>query len=308
MVFLLGNCAKHPIMVEPINKIPVTRAKQVRPLSTFSQVDIQGKINVSLHTGYKQPLVILQGDPRDLTQVSVLVKDNTLYMALGSGLPKFGSIVAEVRAPSLARIRYIGSGYLTGTRLNSRQLDVVLSNPGVTNLGGNISLRSLKVIGDGSVRISGISSPYLRLCLKGSPKVQLSGVAGMASLNMDGAGWLSFYWVKSETLIIRARKAAKIQLAGAVHKLDVELWGSAQFRGRYLRAQRSFVKTHDHSMAEISTAKHQSNLATDASDIYYFNLPNTRADFMGFDGSVLDMREWDQPELRNFDRYNKQFP
>jgi hypothetical protein len=88
----------------------------------------------------------------------------------------------------------------------------------------------------------------------------------------------------------------------------VELWGVAQFKGRYLRAQRSFVKTHDKSVAEISTVNHQSNLATDASDIYYYNIPNTRADFMAYNGSVLDMREWDRADMQNFNRYNKQFP
>ena len=84
--------------------------------------------------------------------------------------------------------------------------------------------------------------------------------------------------------------------------------GSSQFKGRYLRAQRSFVKTHDQSVAEISAVNHQSNLATDASDIYYFNIPNTRADFMAFNGSVLDMREWSQYDTEEFTRYNKQFP
>lgn len=29
---------------------------------------------------------------------------------------------------------------------------------------------------------------------------------------------------------------------------------------------------------------------------------------MAFNGSVLDMREWGQSDLKDFDRYNKQFP
>ena len=105
-----------------------------------------------------------------------------------------------------------------------------------------------------------------------------------------------------------AKKAAKIQLAGIVNRLEVELWGAARFKGRYLRAQRSFVKTHDKSVAEISAVNHQSTLATDASDIYYYNIPDTRADFMAFNGSVLNMREWSLYELQEFTRYNKQFP
>jgi hypothetical protein len=169
-------------------------------------------------------------------------------------------------------------------------------------------LHVLDIKGSGLTQISGISSQNLQLHLQGTPKIQLVGMANLANLNVEGSPSISFYWVKTETLTIRAREGSRIQLAGAVNRLDVELWGHAHFKGRYLRAQRSFVKTHDHSVAEISVANHQSNLATDSSDIYYYNLPNTRADFMAFDGSVLDMREWNRAVMRDYTRYNKQFP
>src|SRR5690606_38096143 len=106
--------------------------------------------------------------------------------------------------------------------------------------------------GNGLVHISGVSSQNLQVSLQGNPKVQLTGMASLAKLNIDGGGWLSLYWVKSDTLTINAKKTAKIQLAGIVNRLNVELWGNAQFKGRYLRAQRSFVKTHNKSTAEIS--------------------------------------------------------
>lgn len=307
MVFLLAACVHHKPKM-PSEPVQASRIKQVRELSSFNQIDAQGKININLHTGYKKPQILLSGDPRDLVQIKTVVSNNTLYLALGKGFPQFGPIYADVRGQFLNKVRFQDTGTIMGDHLYTRALDVYLVNTENVKLGGSIGLRVLDIRGKNSVQISGINSPNLLLHLEGSPKVQLSGVANITSLTMKDSAWFSFYWIKSNTLKIRAESKAIIQLAGAVNRLDVELWGNARFKGRYLRAQRSFVKTHEHSVAEISVANHQSNLATDASDIYYYNLPNTRADFMAFDGSVLDMREWDQIDFKDFDRYNKQFP
>ncbi|STY27978.1 Protein of uncharacterised function (DUF2807) [Legionella wadsworthii] len=306
--FFLTSCAHRA----PKNELPppeVIKTKQVRRVPSFNQVHVEGQINVSLHTGYKEPQVILSGDARDLTTVKAEVTQNTLYLSLiGKGSPLHAPIYAEVRGQFLNRLMAKKTPIVTGDRINTRLLDIYLEDTDNVRLGGSIGLRVLDVKGKGLVRINGVYSPNLQLHLQGSPKVQLSGMVNLANLNMQGDAWLSLYWVKTDNLTVRAKNKTRIQLAGAVNRLDVELWGNARFKGRYLRAQRSFVKTHDHSVAEISVAKHQSNLATDASDIYYFNLPTTRADFMAYNGSVLDMREWNQFDLKDFNRYNHQFP
>ncbi|MCE0722211.1 GIN domain-containing protein [Legionella resiliens] len=308
IVFLLASCAHHAPKNQPLPPPQALKTKQVRQVSAFNQVNLQGQINVSLHTGYKKPQVILSGDARDLAAIKAEVTQNTLYLVLGTGYPKFGPVYAEVRGQFLNRLMANGTPLITGDRLHTSMLDVYLVNTGNVRLGGSIGLRVLDIKGKGLVQISGITSPSLQIHLQESPKVQLSGIANLSNLTMQGNAWISFYWVKTDNLTVRAKQKTTIQLAGAVNRLDVELWGNARFKGRYLRAQRSFVRTHDHSVAEISAVKYQSNLATDASDIYYFNLPTTRADFMAYNGAVLDMREWNQYHLKDFTRYNKQFP
>lgn len=315
IVLLLAGCSHHrhaASSVVAVAKTPVGpitgSSKQFRKMSSFNQVDVQGQININLHTGYQRSQVILHGDPRDLAQVKTVISQNTLYLVVGNGAPRFGAIDADIQGRFLNRFQYKGAGRITGKQLHTSLLDLYLDNPGPTALGGSIGLQNLDIKGPGTVQISGIHSHNFHINMSGSPKVQLTGLVKLAKLHINGDGWLSLYWVKSDHLQITAKKAAKIQLAGIVNRLEVELWGTARFKGRYLRAQRSFVRTHDRSVAEISALNHQSNLATDASDIYYYNLPNTRADFMAFSGSVLDMRDWGQADLRDFNRYNKQFP
>lgn len=309
IVFLLAGCVhKSPKMPTPMLKPSVGSTKQIRQPGSFTEVNVKGRINVSLHTGYKQPQVILTGDPRDLAQVSTVVMHSALYLVVGEGAPKFGAINADIRGRLLDSFRYEGAGSITGNQLNTTYLDLYISNPGTTHLGGSVGLQNLEVVGPGQVQIDGVRSHNLTVRLKGNPKVQLTGFASLAKLYIDGDAWFSLYWIKSNYLWIRATNTAKIQLAGIVNRLDVELWGRAIFKGRYLRAQRSFVKTHNYSVAEISAVYHQSNLARDASDIYYFNIPTTRNDFMAFNGSVLDMREWNEWDMRDFNRFNKHFP
>jgi hypothetical protein len=306
IVFLLASCAHHGS--KRLEATATNSTKQYRQVMSFTQVDVQGRVNINLHTGYKKPEVILTGDPRDLAQAKTVVNGTTLYVTLGTGYPRYGAVNADIRGQFLNRLSYKGVGIITGSQLHTSFLELYLANQGTTQLNGTIGLQILDVDGGGLTRISGINSHDLQIHLKGKPKVQLSGLVTLSKLNIDGDGWLSLYWVKSNNLTIKAKKAAKIQLAGIVNRLEVELWGVAQFKGRYLRAQRSFIKTHDKSTAEISAVNHQSNLATDASDIYYYNIPNTREDFMAFNGSVLDMREWSQYDMQEFTRYNKQFP
>ncbi|MFA6303421.1 MAG: DUF2807 domain-containing protein [Legionella sp.] len=309
LILFLTGCVHHGQRPLSVKAEPVAATKTTRYIKAteFNQVDIQGHINVSLHTGYRNPQVVLKGDPRDLAYVQAKFIGGTLYLVLGSGYPRFGEVSVDIQTRVLNKFKYLGAGVIRGTQLNSSYLELYLDNQGTTQLGGYLSLRKLYINGGGLTQINGINSPYLEIYFKGDPKVQLTGIANISKLNME-AGWLSFYWVKSDILTIRARKAAKIQLAGVVNRLDVELWGNSKFKGRYLRAQRSFVKTHGKSVAEISSVNHQSTLATDASDIYYYNLSKTRADFMGFNGSVLDMRDWNNSFIKDFDTFNKQFP
>lgn len=308
-VFLVTGCLhqkqKTPLL--PELNTSTSCVKQVRGLSSFNQINVQGRINMTVHTGYKQPQIILRGDPRDLEQVKTLITYTTLYVLLDKAYPQHAPVHVDVRGRFLNKFRYEGDGAIRGSQIQTRYLDLDINNQGTTELGGHIGLHQVRISGNGSTRITGISSPWMYLHLSGTPKVQLNGLVTLAGLKIDG-GWLSLYWIKSDNLKIRAKEGAKIQLAGVVNRLDLELWGNALFEGRYLRAQRSFVKTHDRSLAQIDAINHQSSLAMDASDIYYYNIPDTRADFMAFDGAVLKMREWSPSDFKDFTRYNKQVP
>lgn len=273
--------------------------------SNFSQVDIQGKYDVNLHTGYKKPEIIIRGTPTDLNNIQVELKGGSVVVRPLSKSPLCAPVVIEVNARFLNAFSYSGRGLITGPRLSSELLDLKLNNTNRTVLGGHINLRKLEVRGPGYVEISGIYSSSILLKMLGQPHIKLVGVAPLSYLSAEGDGSLGLYWVRSDFLAIRLKGSSYVQLAGIVNKLDVELWGKAHFNGRYLRAMRTFAKTHDHSVAEITSIKRQHTLATDASDIFFYKIPEMKADFMGFNGAVLDMRDWNLMLTEDYTRYNK---
>lgn len=306
VVVLLSGCPHRAQIQSQASEPPLmAKVKQSRPVASFNRVYIDGKIDVTLHTGASKPHVIVTADPRDLPYVTTTVYNGSLHVTIGAGYPHFGRVNVEIFGHYLNDFEYHGAGVIKARGLRTSLLDLLLDNQGETRLQGNIGLHQLKVMGSGYTEIRGIQSAGLLISLSGKAKVRLAGVVNISHLDLNKDSWLSLYWVKSRLLTIRARDNSKLQLAGVADKLDVELWGTAQFKGRYLRAERAFVKTHDKSVAEISAVKRQHTLARDASDIQFFNIPVMKADFMANDGAVLDMRDLSLPFIQEYNQYNK---
>ena len=305
-VLLLTGCPHSHEMHAPKVSVPAVHSGQEhRQVAVFTRVKVKGHLNVSLHTSYSHPQVILRGDPRDLPFVITTVTNGVLHVTLGTGHPYYAGVDVEIHSHHLSAFEYHGVGTITAPNLHSSSLDLVLDNPGRTTIHGQIELRKLELKGGGYTEISGINSPYLQINIADQSTVRLAGVVNLATLDMRHGGRLSLYWVKSRQLIVRGADKAFIQLAGFTSQLDVELWGEAHFNGRYLRAQRAFVKTHGKSVADMSAVMRQHTLASDTSDIHFYNLPAMKADFMANNGAVLDMRDLGMPFLQENTPYNK---
>lgn len=303
LLCLLG-CHPTPVVNASSSIKPVKGVTQSRQLPPYNQVQVKGHINISLHTGYRRPQVILRGDPRDLQQVITLVENRQLLIKVGEGYPKYGQIAAEVRTQQLNSFSYDGYGTVMGPKLYSKSLTLSINNAGNTQLGGTIYLTKLTAYDSSNIKLNGVRGFETQIIMIGNPRIELSGVINLGTLDLRGNGFLSAYWLKNKHLTIREHGNISIQLAGFVNFMEVELWDNAQFNGQYLRANRAFVKTHDHSMAKISAVRRQHTLASDASDIYFYNLPETRADFMAFNGAVLDMRDWNLFSEQEYTAYN----
>ncbi|MCH9756344.1 MAG: DUF2807 domain-containing protein [Gammaproteobacteria bacterium] len=298
-----------PQLIEPQQLHPVT---QVRPVPAFTQVYIQGPFNVRLKTNkHQKPSLKLYGDNVDLTHIQTYVKQGVLYVSvgpkkghIGKHRLRMGQVKLDINVPHLHGFVYRGEGDITAHNIHASPLNLWIMNSKQSTWDGSINLRRLVVSGSGTTKITGIHSEDLRVTLVGSPKVELKGKANLRRLNMDGKGELSFHWVKSTDLIVRLAGASRLMLAGTVNRLDGVFSGKSHFDGRYLRVKEAFVKTNDEAVSDIAVVDIQHTLARDKSDIYYYNLPLFRSDFMARNGAVLDMRPEDLILLQNDTAYD----
>ena len=277
---------------------------QAQALRSFHQVQVVGNLNVILRTNSNNPGVKLSGDPRDLARVTYTIRNNTLYVQLCKGYANLAPIMVEINARYLTAFSYQGNGTINGMNLTTNAMDLQINNSGSTMLNGKIGLRRLVATGNGKIKIQGVYTKFLNVKLAGNVHLIIKGKVNVASCEMKDNSWLSVFWVKSHYLKIRNYGLSFVQLAGVADTVDVELWDKARFHGQYLRAQRSFVKTHNNSQAEVSSVYSQHTLAKDFSNIYFYNLPLMKANFMAEDGSVLDFREWDRPFYQEPTPYN----
>jgi hypothetical protein len=287
---------------------PIKTPPQHLAIPSFSAVKIRGIMNVNLHTGYSTPALTLMGDPKDLANVKIEVVEDVLFISLKEPASPNNVLSVDIRTRYLNGLEYHGTGTITGDHLRANLERLVIDNHGPTTLKGTVLLSYVNIRGDGLTQISGVKSRHLHVKLAEHAKLRLTGLAALKHLEMEGNSWFSLAWIKTPTLILCASDKAYIELAGIVNKFDAKLQGSAKLNARYLRARRAFVKTHDNSVAEIAAIAHQHTLATDASDIRFYNLPDMKTDFMNFDGAVLDMRAFNtayDEEPRAYDNYNR---
>ena len=292
--------------------LPSQTTAFIAPTSTaaaFTRVQVNGDIDVALHTGNLHPHVIIQGTPEDKARIKVVIKNGILHISESEKHSKKniheGRALAEIHAHYLSSFAYKGTGTVTGNNIQSRGLELLINNNGQTILNGNMILRNLTIKGSGRTQLKGIHGHIMQMKISGSAHVQLAGDIDLAALNLRDDAWVSMYWVKTKALRIRERDRAFVQMAGRVQVLDVELWCDSKFNGRYLRGDRVFAKTHDKAIADISVLRSQHTLASDSSNIYFYNLPDMKADFMAYDGAVLDMREWYSSHMEEYTRYNR---
>ncbi len=299
-VLCLSACVwKAPLYHEPARFV---EGQQKRECGRFNKVRVDGAFDVELRTGYRHPRVLIETVSPSVPKIKTVVKDGILQVTCQDNCPKHDGMRLRIETKQLRSFSYRGRGEISGRHLHAPYLNVYINNPGHTVFGGHLGLRKVVIAGGGEVTLTGVKTPALDLIIKDRSKVQMAGTIQLASLKLENGSWVSLYWLKADRLSLRARGKTVIQFAGKAKLLDVELWDHAQFKGRYFKVKEMFVRTHDHAVAEISTIMHQHVFATDVSDIYYFRIPKSEANYMAYNGSVLNMRLFD-PKL-HYDVFN----
>lgn len=292
-IFTLTSCSHFHKSTErnPAPHPKKTSVQHPTELSApFTRVYIDGDVDVNLHTGARKSYVKLYGSPENAPYIVTNVQNGVLRIFVSKKRPFNGPISADIYTKYLVGLQYYGTGKIVGNNIRSGSLDLALKNHGTTNINGQIILNRLLVAGSGQTNISGLTGRGAHIRIKDSSQVHLNGTLNVASINLSGKSALELYWVQSNNLRIRAKNKSLIKVAGVTNVLDVVLKNKAHFNGHYLRAQDVFVKTYNKSVADITALKTQHTLASNTSNIYFYNPADIKTDFMAHNGAVLDMQ------------------
>lgn len=262
-----------------------------RKVARFSEINVQGDINLTIKRG-KTFSLALKGDANAVRYVKTNSHQGILSIETTKYHQKYPhKISATVVTPVLNKLVYHGSGDIFAKNFSSSVLDISIETDGDVFLKGKMGARDLRLKGRGSISLNGVSSRNLAINMAGKPRVNLRGMANLRQLHAKGDGSLNFFWVDSPYLDIKAYDKSFISLAGKVGTLHAILHDKAQLDGRYLRINKSMVKTFDNSIARIQVIKSQSSVAMDDSNIYYYNHPAFKSTYMAHNGAVLDMTQ-----------------
>lgn len=290
---LLTNCTWH--RSETVKKSPpqmIASTVIAENMQEFTKVNIEGKIDVNIHTGNNFHKIVFHGVEPDIKSTERNVKYGELYIKLGKNLPKYGYMKVDIYMRKMTAFTYNGSGNIFASGIASNCIDINIDNDKNATIGGSFGLGNAKFSNVGYYQIQGVHGCTTNLIIKDKAKVRITGYSNLANLNMGDDSELNLYWVKSKSIKIKLKDNARVQLSGVTEAFNDEQWDKSRLDGRHLMSQISFVKTHDYSEAYISVVRNQHTLAKDRSNIYYYFLPENHADFMAKNGSVLDMREW----------------
>jgi hypothetical protein len=275
---------------------PVMQAKVDTRFYTpddFIRLDIKANVNLHIHTGARRAWFSVNGDTRDLDEIKWEVKKNknTLRIRLDGRYPKHGPITVDVGLRELYDIKYIGKGNIIGRRLYSNQLDVKIKNGENTTtlLEGHMNLNRVMLRGAGNMELRDTASQSMQLYLGGKVRVKISGIMRLKSLTMHRNAALIVSHARSKFLNITMAGSSRAKLSGHAQFVIANLEGASQLNARGLRINEAFVKTQDNAIAQIYVLNKQHTLATDQSNIYYYNKPTYNTNFMGKNGAVLNL-------------------
>lgn len=262
-------------------------------LPAFTSVEADGWFDIDIIQDKHRHQLTVQGYDNIIHHLKADVKNGVLHLHMDQdyGKAEEQQIHVILRVPNLRHIRYSGHATIRAEKMETASMDVDMQESGDLRMGGKVALRRVNVGGNAKLHISDVSSEELNLKLSGSAMVDLEGKARIKEIQARDHSRLRAQWVDSPRLVAKLKDHATVNLAGKADLIVVTVCDKAHFLGKYLRAQKSFVKTYEQGLAEVNVLKSRNTLAHHDSNIYYYNDAQFEGDFMAEQGSVLDFQQ-----------------
>lgn len=322
--FLTGYPNPVQLKAEHTSIVPAVTTSAV-PVSPFNQINIKGNFQVQM-VGCETASNLSIVGPRSLTdQIGVQTSKKTLYIFQPEEVDMH-NVIVRIGVRNINNITVAGNGLVLGRNIGGDRLSLSIDGDASVFLSGDIKLTSVNQTGNGTVTVIGTSSSKLHLESKGNGHVYLGGHVGVESILHYGDGTVQIigassrgltirtggngsttvfgrvnlnevtavdcsrvyaYWVTSRNAILTGTGQAVIGLAGFADTIHVNLSQQACFLGKDLRACTAYVKTKNHSHANVTADEKIFALASDQSSIFYFGPPERLSRYTTDQGMIF---------------------
>lgn len=293
----LSHCAKHTAHKGgKFGKFAAPKHRQMASetikVAAFDEVAISGirNLNIQLIASTRDHDVRVVGHPKAIKQMKIKSADGKLHVYTQHYAEFTKPVLLVIRTNKLHALNYRGRGHLTVIDVNSPMLDLDIDSKGMTQISGpRVGLHKVAIRGAGPVIINGVNTTDLSLNADGHNDITLRGYVALRHLFYHGDGKFKATGIATPRLVVRGGGSGTIYLSGRVGEFDVILHDSIRLNARKLIGRRVFAKTYNRSVAELHSTHAQHVLASDASDIYFYKNSEFKADYMAYNGAVLDM-------------------
>jgi hypothetical protein len=167
-------------------------AEQSRTLPAFDAVSLEGPINMIVHAGKPQSLV-LQGDDKFLKNVETKVVNGKLLISFHkkSGEHDTDSKIL-IAVPSLRSFYLEGAGYAELNNLAGDSVDIGFQGAGKLVANGNVKLLKLQAQGVGNVDTKGLKAQRADVSFEGIGAVDVYASERLDAV-VQGMGSLTYY-------------------------------------------------------------------------------------------------------------------
>ena len=265
-----------------------------RPVVTppFHTLRVDGPINIAMKNDEVESPVLIVGDVDNVSHVRVDVLNNCLRLRMDAHYrtkPE-SRLTVYVNTAQVEKLIYNGNGSVSGNNLDRAPSTIISSGSGSIKLQGkNLAICQITASEQSYIDINGLQTSQLTIKQTGDSHIVLRGNIVLQEVNSSGNSTLDIYWVNSTYVNVRASDRSYIKLAGIADLLDVRLSQRAFLDAKNLRAEKGFINTTSNARADVSLQKVLGALASDFSDIYYYQDSYYVGGYMRDAGAVFRM-------------------
>ncbi len=298
----------------------------------FTNVEANGTFQIQIVGGQKRNSVYVLGPNKQIRQVVVETKGNTLYLRQMKRNLRLNNIIVRIGICNLRRICNSGCGGIEGKGIRSDILTILSTGEGNILLSGKMNLGEVRQLGGGVITVMGAHTPALNIRVFGHGCVNVSGCVGVQSIRHRGNGTINIigadtdflniaasgcglitvvgyanlrrvtaigssrvyvYWVDSVGTYVNVRNQARVGLAGRAINLNVDTHDESRFEGQFLRGANVYASTLGWSHANVRATSKLFAAAGNRSSIYFFGAPCNVTRYMSQGGVVLPA--WYEP-------------